>query len=271
MLQSAAFRTPENTSRPSERLISSTPLNTSSSHTKKVVNARRRIVPAMTNRSTSSDDSTDDESDEEDDDDDEEEDDDDSDDDSDLEDDNRTDVEEHNTEAAFSDSSPILIGKQNFSSKIHSVAPRNASLAISSRIADSMQSLPHLQPQPQQQSQPHQSQPLQPNLGKNVRMSKEKQKFFRHSAFNSERTQKSSSPGSANLASSANRTGKKSDQISLSVYNIHGMELSKKGFVSMWLAIVRTKLTTMTPLSLVLYEPRFSHQTTGILGNSMTE
>lgn len=88
MLQSAAFRTPENTSRPSERLISSTPLTTSSSYTKKVANARRRIVPAMknrVNRLTSSDEDSSDDDDDDGDDDDDDNDDDDNDDDDDDE------------------------------------------------------------------------------------------------------------------------------------------------------------------------------------------
>lgn len=135
---------------------------------------------------------------------------------------------QHVNEAEFSDSSPI-IGKQNFSSKIHSVAQRNSSLAISSRIADS-QAMHSLHQHPQQQSQ------QQPHLGKNVRMSKEKQKFFRHSAFNSERSQKASPPSSANLASSANQTGK-SDQ---SHFGFVHMELSKKGLVLMWLETIGT-------------------------------
>lgn len=165
---------------------------------------------------------------------------------------------QHVNEAEFSDSSPI-IGKQNFSSKIHSVAPRNSSLAISSRIADS-QAMHSLQQHPQQQSQ------QQPHLGKNVRMSKEKQKFFRHSAFNSERSQKALPPNSTNLASSANRTGKKCDQ---SHFGFVHMELSKKGLVLMWLETnvePSTMMMEMSLLSLALCEPRFSHQNIGYLG-----
>lgn len=160
-------------------------------------------------------------------------------------------------EAEFSDSSPI-IGKQNFSSKIHSVAPRNSSLAISSRIADS-QAMNSLHQHPQQQSQQQ-----QPHLGKNVRMSKEKQKFFRHSAFNSERSQKASPPSSTNLASSANQTGKSAQ----SHFGFVHMELSKNGLVLIWLETIRTidDDDGMSSLSLVLCEPRFPHRNIGYLG-----
>lgn len=206
MLKSATLRTPENlSSRLSERLISSTPLNSSNSNTKKATNARRRIVhTAHSNHFTSSessddddedgddddsDDDSDENSDDNDDDDEEENDDDEDDDDDDGDEDNDNDeseVDESNdlgmekaasrrvcSEADFNESH--IIGKQNFSSKLHSVATRNPSVAIGSRIGDTQA-----------------TNSLQQHLGKNVRMSKEKQKFFRHSAFNSERNQKTS-------------------------------------------------------------------------------